>query len=69
VLSISEVAGIEGDVVLVQDLFAFRLEGVDSAGHAYGRFETCGVRPRALARMEAEGVRLPHETWRNGETT
>jgi pilus assembly protein CpaF len=64
VLSVSEVTGIEGDVVLIQDLFLFRQEGLDGQGQAYGRFEGCGVRPRVLARLEAEGVRLPAEMWR-----
>jgi pilus assembly protein CpaF len=67
VLSISEVTGIEGDVVLIQDLFVYRQDGVDPQGHAFGRFEGCGVRPRVLARMESEGVRLPSEMWRRRE--
>ncbi len=69
VLSISEVTGIESDVVLVQDLFVYRQTGVGPDGEAFGRFETCGVRPRVLERMEAEGVRLPNEMWRRRDNS
>jgi pilus assembly protein CpaF len=61
VTSISEVTGIEGDVMLLQEIFRFHQEGLDAAGHAAGHFEACGVRPRLLDRFEAEGVRLPPE--------
>ena len=61
ITSISEVTGIEGDVVLLQEIFRFHQEGVDAQGHAVGRFEACGVRPRVLDRFLAEGVELPPE--------
>jgi pilus assembly protein CpaF len=59
VVSISEVTGIESDVILLQDLFRFRQTGVDEEGHASGYFEPCGVRPRVLDRFQAEGINLP----------
>ena len=59
VVSISEVTGIESDVILLQDLFRFRQTGVDEEGHASGSFEPCGVRPRVLDRFQAEGITLP----------
>ena len=59
VVSITEVTGIESDVILLQDLFRFRQTGVDSDGHATGFFEPCGVRPRILDRFQAEGINLP----------
>jgi pilus assembly protein CpaF len=59
VVSITEVTGVESDVILLQDLFRFRQTGIDADGHAQGFFEPCGVRPRILDRFKAEGVELP----------
>ena len=59
VVSISEVTGMEGDVILLQDVFKYRQTGVGPDGHAEGYMEVCGVRPQLLNRLEAEGVRLP----------
>jgi pilus assembly protein CpaF len=61
VVSIAEISGIEGDVILMQDIFHFVQTGIDSDGHAKGHFEACGVRPRMLQRMQSEGVHLPAE--------
>jgi pilus assembly protein CpaF len=49
----------EGEVILMQDLFRFRQEGIDGSGHARGHFEACDIRPQMLERMRAEGVSLP----------
>jgi pilus assembly protein CpaF len=59
ILSVSEVTGMEGEVILMQDLFRFRQEGIDASGHARGHFEACDIRPQMLERMRAEGVTLP----------
>lgn len=58
VVSIAEVTGMEGDMVLLQELFRFRQTGICPEGHAEGYFEACGVRPRLLDRLQAEGIRL-----------
>ena len=57
--SISEVAGMEGDVICLQDIFMFRQSGVSKDGVATGQFEACGVRPRLLERLASEGFDLP----------
>ncbi len=61
ILNITEVTGLEGEMILMQDIFHFVQTGIDPEGHAKGYFEACGVRPRILSRMEEEGVRLPPE--------
>jgi pilus assembly protein CpaF len=58
-VAISEITGMEGDVICLQELFAFRQMGVNSDGHAKGNFEACGVRPRVLDRLLEEGFDLP----------
>ena len=59
VVSVSEVTGMEGDVICLQDIFVFRQTGVSQSGHALGQFEACGVRPRIVERLAAEGFELP----------
>lgn len=59
IMSVAEIAGMEGDVVCLQDLFTYRQTGVSADGNAVGHFESCGVRPRSVERLSAEGCRLP----------
>jgi pilus assembly protein CpaF len=59
IVSIAEVSGMEGEVILMQDLFRFKQEGIDSQGHAKGYFEACDIRPQMLERMREEGLSLP----------
>ena len=59
IMKIAEITGMEGEVVCLQDLFCFVQTGIGDSGHAKGQFEACGVRPQLLARLEAEGVKLP----------
>ncbi len=59
IVTIAEITGTEGDVVLLQEIFVFRQTGLGSDGHAEGRFEACGVRPRNLERLISEGCTLP----------
>ncbi len=59
--SIMEITGMEGDTVCLQELFRFSQKGVDERGHAAGQFEACGVRPRLLDRLHAEGVELAQD--------
>jgi pilus assembly protein CpaF len=52
VVSISEIDGMEGDIIVLQDLFVFRVEGMQ-ADTITGRFETAAARPRFIDRMKA----------------
>jgi len=58
IVSVTEVQGMEGDVVVMQDIFRFEQEGVDSEGRAYGRIVATGVRPLFMERLAAYGCRL-----------
>jgi pilus assembly protein CpaF len=59
VTSITEVMGMEGDVVIMQDIFRFKQMGIDQNGRAFGQFEATGVRPGFVPRLEAAGIKLP----------
>jgi pilus assembly protein CpaF len=61
VTSISEVAGMEGEHIQMQDLFLFEQTGVGPDGHATGQFVATGIRPRCAERIEHRGIKLPAE--------
>ncbi len=65
VTSISEVIGMEGDTIIMQEIFAFKQIGVDAAGRAHGEFIATGIRPSFMDRLEQTGCRLPHDLFTN----
>jgi len=58
ITSITEVQGMEGDVIVLQDIFVFEQTGV-SNGHIEGRLRPTGVRPRFSEKFEVMGIALP----------
>jgi pilus assembly protein CpaF len=59
VTAISEITGMEGDVITMQEIFVFEKLGVTQDGKVIGRFRATGVRPKCCERMKACGVILP----------
>jgi pilus assembly protein CpaF len=59
VTSISEITGMEGDVITMQEIFAFEKLGLTQDGKVIGRFRATGVRPKACERLKASGIHLP----------
>lgn len=59
VTSITEVMGMEQDIIIMQDVFRFKQLGLDQNGRAVGQFEATGVRPSFMSRLEAAGIKLP----------
>jgi pilus assembly protein CpaF len=59
VTSISEITGIEGDIISMQEIFAFRKTGLAENGTVLGEFAATGIRPRLSERLAASGVNLP----------
>ncbi|MFI5351339.1 MAG: TadA family conjugal transfer-associated ATPase [Candidatus Binatales bacterium] len=58
VAKISEISGMEGDVVMMQDLFDFVQSGVSATGKVQGSFRATGIRSSYAAKIEAAGGRL-----------
>ena len=56
---ITEITGMEGDVISMQDLFVFEKRGVSSDGRAVGIFAATGIRPKFAERLKAGGFDLP----------
>ncbi len=61
VTSISEITGMEGDVITMQEIFVFEKAGISKEGKVIGRFRATGVRPKCSERLKAAGILLPAE--------
>jgi pilus assembly protein CpaF len=61
VVAITEITGMERDVITMQDIFVFERTGVGENGRVSGRFRATGIRPKCSDRLAASGVRLPTE--------
>jgi pilus assembly protein CpaF len=64
VISVSELTGMEGEVITMQEIFRFRQTGVDGDGVVKGRFEATGIRPRFLDQVMAHGLTLSADLFR-----
>ncbi|MEX2304306.1 MAG: CpaF family protein, partial [Bryobacterales bacterium] len=58
IMAITEVGGMEGETVTLQDLFVFEKRGISREGNVQGRFAATGIRPRFAERMMAAGINL-----------
>jgi len=58
VITISEVTGMEGDVICMQDIFVFERIGIDENGKVRGMFRATGIRPKFADRLATAGCRL-----------
>ncbi len=61
ITNISEITGMEGPVVTMQELFVFKRAGFDEKGRVRGQFTATGVRPRFTEKLQAAGIQLPAE--------
>jgi pilus assembly protein CpaF len=59
VMTISEVLGMESDVISMQDIFVFDQQGIDESGRVRGVFRSTGARPQFAQRLAAGGCQLP----------
>jgi pilus assembly protein CpaF len=58
VITISEVTGMEGEVIAMQDIFVFDRHGIDEGGKVKGTFRATGIRPKFAERLATAGCRL-----------
>jgi pilus assembly protein CpaF len=59
VTSVAEITGMEGDIITMQEIFAFEKLGINEEGRVLGRFRATGVRPKCAERLKAAGIHLP----------
>ena len=57
--SISEITGMEGETITMQEIFQYERTGVDAQGQVLGRFRPTGIRPRFAERLKSCGLQLP----------
>lgn len=61
IVSLSEITGMEGDMITLQEIFNYKQTGIDPNGNVIGAFHATGVRPKFLERLTAFGVKLPDD--------
>ena len=59
VTSVAEITGMEGDIILMQEIFKFVREGVDAEGKVVGEMRPMGVRPKFMEVLKSRGFDLP----------
>ncbi|WP_409252340.1 CpaF family protein [Bacillus sp. SCS-153A] len=67
ITSITEVQGLEGDVIVLQDIFTYKQMGVSDDGKIIGKLMPTGVRPKFYEQLEASGIHIPATVFVEGE--
>jgi pilus assembly protein CpaF len=60
-LTVSEVVGMEGDIITLQEIFTFERQGIDKNGKVLGRFRPTGIRPKFSEKLEIAGIRFSED--------
>ncbi|MCK0531153.1 CpaF family protein [Sphingobium agri] len=63
-LSISEITGMEGEVITMQEIFRFKMTGRDENDMVRGHFEATGIRPKFMSELADRGIHLPADLFR-----
>jgi len=66
VTSVSEITGMESDIITMQEIFTFEKTGITQDGKVTGRFRATGVRPKVAERLRAAGINLPAAMFEGG---
>lgn len=62
---ITEVQGMEGDVIILQDIFKFEQRGLDNKGKVKGEFVSTGIMPRFMKTLKERGISIPSDIFNN----
>lgn len=63
--AVTEVSGMEGEIVTMQDIYKYQQAGVDGAGNASGNFVGTGIRPSFLEKIQQAGVEVDHDIFQS----
>ena len=66
VLYITEIGGMQGEVITLQDIFTFKQEGMGKDGKIIGKFMASGFIPKFIEKLEAKGYKVPRGLFNNG---
>ncbi|MEJ2719521.1 MAG: CpaF family protein [bacterium] len=67
VVDVSEIVGMERDVVAMQEIFSFKKTGISEEGKVLGRYEATGIRPKFADRLEVSGIPVPASLFSEGQ--
>jgi len=67
IICITEVQGLEGDMVVLQDIFTFNQQGLDKNGKIIGKMLPTGIRPKFYDKLETSGISIPPSVFQTGE--
>lgn len=59
VVNITEIGGMQGDVITLQDIFTFKQDGIDKKGKVVGKFQATGFIPKFVENLEKKGYKIP----------
>ena len=59
IVTVSEITGMEGDIVTMQDIFVFQKRGIRENGEVLGEFVPTGIRPKFAERLLLSGIQFP----------
>lgn len=65
VMNITEVGGLQGDVITLQDIFLYKQEGVGAKGKITGKFMASGFIPKFVEAIERKGIQIPRGLFKN----
>ncbi|PKK90387.1 MAG: type II secretion system protein E [Candidatus Wallbacteria bacterium HGW-Wallbacteria-1] len=64
---ITEIQGMEGDIITMQDIFIFKQKGMDENGKIIGSLEPSGIRPKFMSKFASYGIHLPADLFMSAE--
>ena len=67
VTHVTEISGMEGETITLQDIFLFKLDRVDEDGKVHGAMRPTGIRPSFVSRFQMAGIELPNNLFGSGE--
>ncbi|MDX1566239.1 MAG: CpaF family protein [Longimicrobiales bacterium] len=67
VTQLTEIVGMEGDVITMQDIFVFEQTGIDESGEVIGRLRPTGIRPRCMDRLRSHGFEMGADSFTDRE--
>jgi pilus assembly protein CpaF len=65
VMNITEIGGMQGEVITLQDIFAFKQEGMNKQGKIVGKFQSMGFIPKFIETLERKGYKIPRNIFTN----
>jgi pilus assembly protein CpaF len=65
IVAITEVNGLQGDIITLQDVFTFKQEGINKQGKIVGKYQASGFIPKFIEQLERKGYRIPRGIFNN----